>query len=122
MQRHQIIYKMSAAQFQQKYQAIQQLESRLQNFKKEQEETALVLKQIEDIKKSKEDQEDFDQRKCYRSVGGSLVETTAGEVIPHLNQKLEKLSTLVGELQSDYDDLSEEIRQEALEFQKKNQG
>ncbi|KAL6936528.1 uncharacterized protein HGUI_00559 [Hanseniaspora guilliermondii] len=113
---------MSAAQFQQKYQAIQQLESRLQNFKKEQEETALVLKQIEDIKKSKEDQEDFDQRKCYRSVGGSLVETTAGEVIPHLNQKLEKLSTLVGELQSDYDDLSEEIRQEALEFQKKNQG
>ncbi|CAI8509717.1 unnamed protein product [Hanseniaspora opuntiae] len=81
---------MSAAQFQQKYQAIQQLESRLQNFKKEHEETALVLKQIEDIKKSKENQEDFDQRKCYRSVGGSLVETTAGEVIPHLNQKLEK--------------------------------
>ncbi|CAI8509942.1 unnamed protein product [Hanseniaspora opuntiae] len=112
---------MSAAQFQQKYQAIQQLESRLQNFKKEHEETALVLKQIEDIKKSKENQEDFDQRKCYRSVGGSLVETTAGEVIPHLNQKLEKLSTLVGELQRDYDDLSEEIRQEALEFQKKNQ-
>ncbi|KAL6941075.1 hypothetical protein ACO0OL_000193 [Hanseniaspora opuntiae] len=112
---------MSAAQFQQKYQAIQQLESRLQNFKKEHEETALVLKQIEDIKKSKENQEVFDQRKCYRSVGGSLVETTAGEVIPHLNQKLEKLSTLVGELQRDYDDLSEEIRQEALEFQKKNQ-
>lgn len=113
---------MSATQFQQKYQAIQQLESRLQNFKKEQEETALVLKQIEDIKKSKENQEAFDQRKCYRSVGGSLVETSAGEVIPHLNQKLEKLSTLVGELQRDYDDLSEEIRQEALEFQKRNQG
>lgn len=112
---------MSAAQFQQKYQAIQQLESRLQNFKKEQEETALVLKQIEDIKKSKENQLDFDQRKCYRSVGGSLVETTAGEVIPHLNQKLEKLSTLVGDLQRDYDDLSEEIRQDALELQKKNQ-
>ena len=112
---------MSTAQFQQKYEAIQQVESRLQNFKKEHEETALVLKQIEDIRKSKEDQQDFDQRKCYRSVGGSLVETTAGEVIPHLNEKLEKLAVLVSELQRDYDDLSEELRQDAIEYQKKNQ-
>lgn len=112
---------MSTAQFQQKYEAIQQVESRLQNFKKEHEETALVLKQIEDIRKSKEDQKDFDQRKCYRSVGGSLVETTAGEVIPHLNEKLEKLAVLVSELQRDYDDLSEELRQDAIEYQKKNQ-
>ncbi|GMM43234.1 hypothetical protein FOG51_01695 [Hanseniaspora uvarum] len=112
---------MSAAQFQQKYEVMQQVESRLQNFKKEHEETTLVLNQIEDIRKTKENQKDFDQRKCYRSVGGSLVETTAGEVIPHLNEKLEKLTVLVSELQRDYDELSEEIRQDAIEFQKKNQ-
>ncbi|OBA28361.1 hypothetical protein HANVADRAFT_47489 [Hanseniaspora valbyensis NRRL Y-1626] len=109
---------MSTQHIEAKYQAVQQLQKRLQTFKNEHEETGLVLKQIEDIKKTKKNDSGFDKRTCYRSVGGSLVETNVGEVIPHLTEKLSKLGSVIMELQQDYNDLTEEIRQDAIEYQK----
>lgn len=111
---------MSTQHIEIKYQAIQQLQKRLQTFKNEQEETGLVLKQIEETKKSKKDDTAFDKRTCYRSVGGSLVETNVGEVIPYLTEKLEKLGSVIMKLQGEYNDLTEEIRQDAIEYEKKS--
>jgi prefoldin subunit 2 len=57
-----------------------------------------------------------DDRKCYRLIGGVLVERTKKEVLPAVQTNLEQITQLIERLQQQLI----ELEQAALDFRKKH--
>ncbi|RMZ93146.1 prefoldin subunit 2 [Brachionus plicatilis] len=57
----------------------------------EQKSHELVIETLKEVEK---------ERKCFRMIGGVLVERTVGEVLPALEQNKEQITRLIDNLQS----------------------
>lgn len=77
-------------QFKQEYQAVQ---VKIMELNHQREEYDVVLKTLEQVKDPK--------RKCYRAVGGSLLETDVEGCIPVLKKKSSALTTVIAKYQQE---------------------
>jgi prefoldin subunit 2 len=86
---------------------IAQLSSKIGELEGEAEEHRLVLESLRPMDKD---------RKCFRMIGGALVEKTVGEVIPMLETNESGLRSVLETLAKDYQKTNEEL----VKWQKKN--
>ncbi|ODQ68627.1 Prefoldin beta-like protein [Nadsonia fulvescens var. elongata DSM 6958] len=86
---------------------LQTLSSKIGELEGEAEEHKLVLSTLTDVPKD---------RKCFRMVGGVLVEKTVGEVLPTLQTNSEGIKTVLGQLVQEYKKCDDQLR----EWQTKN--
>lgn len=86
---------------------ISQLSTKIGELEGEAEEHKLVLESLRPMDKD---------RKCFRMIGGALVEKTVGEVIPMLETNESGLRSVLETLAKDYQKTNEEM----TNWQKKN--
>jgi len=89
------------AQYNQKKENIQTLVEKLNDLESQSDEHKVV---IESLKPMPED------RKCFRMIGGTLVERTVGEVIPALEETRVGLKGIVEQLMAQYKKSEEEFQ------------
>lgn len=92
--------------FNQLRQEVQQIWSKINELESEAKEHALVIKTMEPMEK---------ERKCFRLVGGVLVERTVGEVLPAVQKNKEGLEHVLAKLREQL----EENKKELSAFQSK---
>ncbi|KAH3676141.1 hypothetical protein WICMUC_002163 [Wickerhamomyces mucosus] len=84
-----------------KYQeTITELSGKINELKQDEEEHRIVIKTLEVTPKG---------RRCFRMVGGALVEHTAGEQLPVLKEKLKNLSAAIGTISKELQKVGEEF-------------
>ncbi|KAJ3352307.1 hypothetical protein AMAG_06711 [Allomyces macrogynus ATCC 38327] len=94
------------AQFQAMKQDLQSLASKLGELEMDKEEHTLVIDSIKPLPKD---------RKCFRLVGGVLMERTVAEVLPALEANLDGINSVIKQLVTTY-----KTKEEAMQaFQKK---
>mmetsp|Transcript_48184 Transcript_48184/g.92109 ORF Transcript_48184/g.92109 Transcript_48184/m.92109 type:complete len:137 (-) Transcript_48184:451-861(-) len=92
--------------FQNMRQELQQLWSKIGELEMERQEHVLVLNAISPLEPS---------RKCFRLIGGILVERTVGEVLPAVQRNRDGIQQVVGKLTEQMDLKKKEL----AEFQAK---
>eukprot|EP01006_Ploeotia_vitrea_P024033 TRINITY_DN56745_c0_g1_i1.p1 TRINITY_DN56745_c0_g1~~TRINITY_DN56745_c0_g1_i1.p1 ORF type:complete len:182 (-),score=108.44 TRINITY_DN56745_c0_g1_i1:178-690(-) len=84
-----------------------QLSTKIGELDAERAEHALVVKAIKDLDP---------KRRCFRLVGGVLVERTVEEVLPALQKNMEQISTVMGKLQGQLKDKQQNIAKFQAKF------
>eukprot|EP00215_Chloropicon_roscoffensis_P004325 CAMPEP_0198472338 /NCGR_PEP_ID=MMETSP1456-20131121/29343_1 /TAXON_ID=1461544 ORGANISM="Unidentified sp., Strain RCC1871" /NCGR_SAMPLE_ID=MMETSP1456 /ASSEMBLY_ACC=CAM_ASM_001119 /LENGTH=133 /DNA_ID=CAMNT_0044198961 /DNA_START=40 /DNA_END=441 /DNA_ORIENTATION=+ len=82
-------------------QEVQALYQKLSELDAELQEHELVIKAISDME---------EKRKCFRLVGGVLVERTVGEVLPAVNTNKQGIASIKEQLQKQFDSKKEELK------------
>ncbi|WZN65416.1 subunit 2 of molecular cheperone prefoldin [Chloropicon roscoffensis] len=82
-------------------QEVQTLYQKLSELDAELQEHELVIKAISDME---------EKRKCFRLVGGVLVERTVGEVLPAVNTNKQGIASIKEQLQKQFDSKKEELK------------
>ncbi|CDR46046.1 CYFA0S21e01574g1_1 [Cyberlindnera fabianii] len=89
---------------QQKYNDYQQtltdIATKMRELQRDEEEHSIVIGTLQKTPK---------ERRCFRMVGGALVEKTAGETLPVLEVKLENIGKTVKQLAEEHGRLVEEF-------------
>lgn len=88
---------------------LQQLSQKIGELESEADEHKLVLETLNGVK-------DPETRKCFRMVGGVLVQRTVKEVVPVLETNMTGLQTVLSTLAKDYKKTEDEM----TKWQKKN--
>lgn len=83
-------------------QTLTELEEKLNELRKDEEEHRIVVATLENTPA---------QRRCFRMVGGALVEHTAGEQLPVLQEKLKNITSMCNTITT-------ELKKLSLEFEK----
>lgn len=78
-----------------------QLSTKIAELEGEAEEHKLVLESLRPLN---------EERKCFRMIGGALVEKTVGEVIPILETNASGLNNVLETLMKDYQKTNEELQ------------
>ncbi|BGP19066.1 hypothetical protein JCM10213_009224 [Rhodosporidiobolus nylandii] len=84
------------AHFRQKQNELQALVGKITELEREAEEHSLVIETLQDAYKT------TPERKCFRLVGGVLVERTVQDVLPQLEGQFEQLKKVLETLTAQY--------------------
>lgn len=85
---------------------INEISAKITQLKSDQDEHNIVLETLSSTP---------DDRKCFRMVGGALVEKTVGETKPVLNLKLENISKTIVSLNDELKKVIEEFEKWKIE-------
>ncbi|ORX52500.1 Prefoldin beta-like protein [Piromyces finnis] len=94
------------AKFQSLKQELQSISTKVGELESEKDEHELVIQTLKPLS---------GDRKCFRLIHGVLVERTVKDVLPAVENNLEGINTIIGQLVQTYKKKEEEL----LDFQKK---